>query len=96
MKSKDVDSGSQYNFEAISNQRKVLLGKLREGNVSTPDARKMGIMSPAARILELRAKGYKIKTRKCKYATTDNAVTSVALYCLISEPTEDKSTSSDN
>ena len=96
MKSKNMDSGCQFNFEAALNQRKALLGRLRKGNVSTPEARRMGIMSPAARILELRQKGYEIETRKCEFATTDNAVTSVALYCLIAEPSEENPTNCDN
>jgi hypothetical protein len=92
----NMESTSQLNFEAILNQKNLLLGRLRKGDVSTPAARKMGIMSPAARIMELRRKGYVIETKKCKFATTKNAVTSVALYCLISEPAEDTSTQRDN
>ncbi len=85
---KNMDSGCQFNFEATAIQRDRLLSELRINDVSTPDARKMGIMSSAARILELKRKGNVIETRKCKIATTAGAVTCVALYHLVSEPVD--------
>ena len=91
MNSKNVDNDCQFNFEATAAQRVRLLGLLRSRKVSTIDARKLGIMSPAARILELRRRGYVIETNKCKVSTTKGAVTCVALYCLVGEPSEDHS-----
>ncbi len=88
MKIRKVDSDRQFNFEAAAAQRDRLLYELRCGEVSTIYARKLGIMSPAARILELRRKGYKIDTDKCKIFTTDGAITCVALYRLIEEPVQ--------
>ena len=96
MEGKNMDSGCQFNFEAISTQRSRLLNRLRSRDVSTIEARKMGIMSPAARILELRRKGYEIETKKCEVASTENAVTSVALYCLTGEPVKVKTTNCEN
>ena len=89
MKDKNVDSRSQFNFEAAAIQRDRLLYELRLKDVSTVDARIMGIMSPAARILELRRKGHEIETRKSEVATTQGAITCVALYHLLNEHKED-------
>ena len=91
MKDKKVDSVCQFYFEAVTAQRDRLLYELRFRDISTIDARFMGIMSPAARILELRRKGHDIETLKSEVATTDGVITNVALYHLISEPTEDRS-----
>lgn len=88
MKSKNMDRECQFNFEAAAAQRDKLLAHLKVKDISTVEARNMGIMSPAARILELRRKGYRITTDKCEICTTDGAVTFVALYRLITDSPE--------
>lgn len=86
MNSRKSDSTCQFNFESAANQRNLLLDHLGRGDVTTVGARLLGIMSPAARIFELRQKGFVIETLKSKTHTTDNSVTCVAKYRLISEP----------
>lgn len=59
-------------------QRARLLGMLRRGPVSTLEARAACIMSPAARIFELREAGYQIITdiqenRVARYILTEEA-----------------------
>lgn len=43
-------------------QRIAILQRLKQGSLSTLEARQMGICSPAPRIMELRKKGYDIST----------------------------------
>ncbi len=51
------------NFSTAANDRVTILKHLQnEGALTTLKGRKMGIMSPAARVLELRKRGYKIIT----------------------------------
>lgn len=49
------------NDTSAANQRNFILNYLREhGSATTIDFRNMGIMAPAPRILELKARGYDI------------------------------------
>ncbi len=82
MISKKSDSSSQFNFTKIKNQRDLLLTELEKRSVTTLQAREWGIMSPAARIMELREKGYDILTTKAK-VTTVGCVRPVAEYVLL-------------
>ncbi len=52
---------------ALVNQRAMLLAHLREhGEISTVTCREeYGVMSPAARIMELRRTGHAIVTKRC-------------------------------
>lgn len=45
-----------------ANQRRVVLSALRQGPQSTIDLRALSVMSPAARVLDLRRQGLTIDT----------------------------------
>jgi hypothetical protein len=75
MKRKNARQGKEAKPSALKNtshsttdtcaeaQRQRLLSALKKGSVTTPDARAhLNIMAPAARIKELRERGYRIKT----------------------------------
>lgn len=69
---------------ATSDQQSRLLARLRIGPISTISARReLGIMSPSARVNELRSLGYPIKTERIS-ATEENGRhhRQVALYLL--------------
>ncbi len=82
MISKKSDSSSQFNFTKIKSQRELLLDKLKKRPVTTLQAREWGIMSPAARIMELREQGHDILTMKAE-VTTVGCVRPVAEYVLL-------------
>jgi hypothetical protein len=67
-------------------QRLRLLTALRDGGITTPDARaRLNIMSPAARIKELRERGHVIHTiRERLYDDYGRAHNRVARYLLAS------------
>ncbi len=73
------------NFNSCAAQRQRLLDALRQGMVSTITARRdLDILSPAARIIELR-KHHRIDTVRVNQPTDCGKLHSVALYALISE-----------
>lgn len=45
-----------------AHQRRLVLGELRQGPRSTHDLRALAVMSPAARVLDLRRQGLMIDT----------------------------------
>jgi hypothetical protein len=70
---------------SASNQRLIILQALRQKPQSTNDLRcNYGIMQPAARVLELKAKGYKIDTVIIDEATPYDGIKhkGVARYVL--------------
>ncbi len=73
------------NFNSCAAQRQRLLEALRHGMVSTITARRdLDILSPAARIIELR-KHHRIDTVRVNQPTDCGKLHCVALYALISE-----------
>ncbi len=71
-----------------ANQRAIVIQALRDGNKTTIELReKYGVMSPAPRVIELRALGYSILTIRVKAVTPDGVMhCGVARYVLLSEP----------
>lgn len=68
-------------------QRSRLLERLRKGPVTTLEARReLEVLAPAARIWELRARGYVIDTVRVSQATETGIKHNVAMYVLRSEP----------
>lgn len=68
-------------------QRSRLLERLRKGPVTTLEARReLEVLAPAARIWELRARGYVIDTVRVSQATETGIKHIVAMYVLRSEP----------
>jgi glucose-6-phosphate-specific signal transduction histidine kinase len=68
-------------------QRRRLLERLRAGAVSTIQARReLDILHPAARVMELRKRGFEIETREAIEATQEGQRHRVALYVLRAEP----------
>lgn len=64
-------------------QRRRLLDRLRIGPISTLDARRdLDILMPAARIFELRERGYRIFTFRIDQQTDFGKRHNVALYVL--------------
>ncbi len=86
MNTNQTDRGKQLNHTAISKQQAEVLNLLQEGPTNTIEFRLHGIMSPAARIMELRDMGHPIEKRKAQRATTPGAVTNVAEYYLVPTP----------
>lgn len=68
--------------------RKQILTLLRERPIHTIEFREIhGLISPAARIIELRRQGYNIRTDLIRAMSQDGRVhNNVALYVLVSEP----------
>lgn len=65
-------------------QRATLYTDLRKGPVSTIHAREvLGIMSPAARIMELRRQGHKIVTRAARVVDAAGVSHRSAIYELV-------------
>ncbi|MBV5330590.1 MAG: hypothetical protein JZU65_23665 [Chlorobium sp.] len=74
------------NHQAKIAQTAALLAYLRrEGSISTPEGRNLGIMHVAGRIQDLRKQGHIIETRRDRVATTPGSVASVARYYLTRE-----------
>lgn len=68
-------------------QQIAIIQRLKKGSCSTLEFRAMGICAPAARIMELRAKGYDITTSK--QDEIDHAGVKhkgIAVYTLHSQP----------
>jgi hypothetical protein len=82
MNNNQMDRGRQSNHQGISNQQAKVLSLLQEGPTNTIDFRLHGIMSPAARVMELRRMGHPIEKRKALRERTPGAVTNVAEYYL--------------
>lgn len=61
-------NGTSQHFEptddAKSSQCRVVLTALREGPMSTIDLRALHVMSPAARVMDLRRRGLSIDTMR--------------------------------
>ncbi len=86
MDTNKTDRGTQLNHIAISKQQGMVLDLLQGGPTNTIEFRLHGIMSPAARIMELRDMGHPIEKRKAVRETTPGAVTNVAEYYLVPTP----------
>ena len=63
-------------------QRAVLLALLKQGPVSTLQARSLSIMSPASRCFELRKAGWQIDTERRLSADEHGRMTRCAWYVL--------------
>jgi hypothetical protein len=85
-----TNNNAKHTENDAATQRMRLLEALRQGSVSTPEARsKLDVFAPAPRIFELRAKGYRIDTVMVPIETAYGKVRKVALYVLLGdEPTE--------
>lgn len=71
------------NENAKARQRATLLAELRQGPVTTLHAREaLGIMSPAARVLELRRSGLDILTVRAQIVDSSGASHAMARYVL--------------
>ena len=80
-KSKPAD-----NSESASAQRRRVLDALRSGPKSTIQLRRdWDILSPAARVLELKRRGSDIFTQRVHHATECGKLHCVALYVLLRE-----------
>ncbi len=80
-KSKPAD-----NSESASAQRRRVLDALRSGPKSTIQLRRdWDILSPAARVLELKRRGSDILTQWVHHATDCGKLHRVALYVLLGE-----------
>lgn len=78
---------SRHNDNSASNQRNIILQALREHPQSTNDLRcKYGIMQPAARVLELKAKGYKIDTVTIDEVTPYDGITHKGVARYVFQP----------
>jgi hypothetical protein len=67
-------------------QRRRALDMLRSGGKTTLELRRDGdILAPAARIKELRVKGYDILTQRVNRPTDSGKLHNVALYILMRE-----------
>lgn len=68
-------------------QRERILKALRVGPKTSYDLRRLGCYQSAARILELRRRGYDIRTERVTLYDRDGyAHRGAALYTLVSEP----------
>jgi hypothetical protein len=68
----------------VEAQRARLLDRLRQGPLSTLDARAdLDILHPAARVMELRRKGYLIETMRSREPSTCGRLHTVANYVLM-------------
>ncbi|WP_151448500.1 helix-turn-helix domain-containing protein [Lacisediminimonas profundi] len=69
---------------SVSAQRARLLDQLRQGPVSTLDARAvLDVMHPAARVMELREQGYQIETLWSREPSPCGRLHRVARYVLL-------------
>jgi hypothetical protein len=82
----DTHQNKQPNDISSATQRAQILSYLKEhGSATTLEIRDLlHIMSPAPRILELRAQGHKIETYIDDGKTADNKVHRIARYVLLS------------
>lgn len=73
------------NDTALASQRASLLAHLQEhGEITTLTCREdYGVMSPAARIMELRRAGYAICTKRCVAYDADGRRHPCACYVLV-------------
>ncbi|WP_080409197.1 helix-turn-helix domain-containing protein [Burkholderia ubonensis] len=73
----------KFTSNSADDQRARLLAALRDGPISTIEARhNLDVMMPAARVFELRAAGHTITTTRVYRATSSGREHSVALYAL--------------
>jgi len=72
--------------EVKARQRALILAMLREGPVSTLDARSRAVMSPASRVAELRGAGWHISTERRLSADAHGRLTRCGVYVLRGEP----------
>ncbi|WP_374487013.1 helix-turn-helix domain-containing protein [Zoogloea sp.] len=78
-----VENRFEPGDHAKARQRAVLLAELRQGPVTTIQAREaLGIMSPAARVLELRRSGLDILTVRARIVDSAGALHAMARYVL--------------
>lgn len=61
----------------------VLMLLEAEGSLTTDQMRRHGVMSPAARIMELRRQGYPIVTERSRVTGLDGRLHSQARYVLL-------------
>ena len=72
-----------FTDNSTKTQRSRILRHLREvGPLSTLAARRMGILHPAARCLELREMGHSIVTHKITDVAQDGSLHRVGIYTL--------------
>jgi len=82
-KAAKVSTGNRLHSSSAAAQRQRILRALRAGPVSTITARStLDILCPAARVLELRRAGYRIKTVWVWERTDCGKSHRVALYVL--------------
>ena len=75
---------------SVHSQRFRLLEKLRECNLTTSEARHdLDIMHPAARVQELRERGFVILTVKTDEKTTNGGTRHLARYVLVQEVSDE-------
>lgn len=67
---------------AASQRTRILNHLQQKGPLSTLQARRMGILHPAARCLELRQAGYSIETHQTTDVAQDDSIHLVAKYVL--------------
>jgi len=81
-------SNQSSNDNSASTQRARVIQALRTGPKTTIELRRdWGVMQPAARVFELKARGYIIVTTPVSAHTDDGALhRGVARYVLLSEP----------
>lgn len=68
--------------QAKAIQRQIILDRLQQSPITTLEAREIGIMSPASRIMELKRQGHLITSRIVAVELPDGRFTSCALYSL--------------
>lgn len=74
---------------SAASQLRRLLSRLRAGPLSTFDARRdLDVAHPAARIMELRERGYTIATTWSVEQSLSGTPHRVAKYALLAEPNE--------
>lgn len=78
-----TNNDTKHTENDAATQRMRLLEALKQGSVSTPEARsKLDVFAPAPRIFELRAQGYRIDTVMVPIETAYGKLRKVALYVL--------------
>lgn len=77
------NNDTKHTENDAATQRARLLEALKQGSVSTPEARsELDVFAPAPRIFELRAKGYRIDTVMVPIETAFGKMRMVARYVL--------------
>lgn len=81
-----TNNDTKFTENDAATQRARLLEALKQGSVSTPEARsQLDVFAPAPRIFELRAKGYRIDTVMVPIETAFGKVRKVARYVLLGD-----------